>query len=69
MPRGFSYFVSFQLGNANGQAGLGNTEMLLPAPITRMDQVREMEDWLRQHLGVPSIVVINYQLLLPGPIP
>jgi hypothetical protein len=65
----FTYFVSFHSGTANGQAGFGNTEMVLPAPILRLEQVREIEGWLRQHLGIPHIVVLNYQLLMPGPIP
>ncbi len=67
-PQGFTYFVSFNLGNANGQAGFGNTEMVVPAPIVRLEQVREIEAWLRQHLGMPRIVVLNYQLLMPGPV-
>ncbi len=40
----------------------------LADPITRMDQVREIEAWLHQHTSAPHIAVITYQLLLPGPI-
>ncbi len=70
MPRqqGFTDFVSFHLGASPQQAGIGNCEIQLPAPITRIDQVRGIEEWLRGHLGMPYVVVINYQLLLPGPI-
>ena len=64
----FTYFVSFETGDGRGGIGFGNTEMVLPAPILRLEQVREIEAWLRQHLGMPRIVVLNYQLLMPGPV-
>ncbi len=65
-PQGYPYFVSYHLSNGQ-QTGIGNVEMLLAAPITRMDQVRGIEAYLRQSIGMPGIVVITWQPLEAGP--
>ncbi len=67
MAQGYVYFVSYHLGTGPQQSGIGNVEMVLPRPISRIGQVREIEEWLRQQTGMPHVVVINYQLLAQGP--
>lgn len=65
----WSYLVVYDLYNWNQKVGGGNHHILVAAPITSIEQVRDIEKLLLTKiiLGATVVVITNWKLLqAPG---
>lgn len=60
----FEYFVSGSYAAATeGNSGYCNFNIVRNSPIARMEDIREIEEWVRQQQNWPTFVILNYVLM------
>jgi len=58
----FHYFISYTFVTGQGQS-FGNCDVRLPAPVTGMEDVRRLEQALRDRHHVGSVVILSFARL------
>lgn len=57
-----NYFIHYTLIK-NGKIGDGNVDVKVDALISSIDQIRQLEEGLKEHNGADSLVINNYIVL------